>query len=154
MAHVGSSFFTVSNRPPGPAGSEAEPIVVWLRGEHDIATDSALRRTLERAIAFNQSALVLDVAKVELMSASTLGVIVTARNFLRQRSRALTVRHPSPHVRRIIAICNLDYLFSPDLNLCRADLNPFSPDLAEAGARSVKALNSWVPGAVTTSGRP
>jgi len=145
MAHVGSSFFTVSNRPPGPVGSETEPIVVWLGGEHDIATDIALRRTLERAIAFNGSALVLDLAKVELLSASTLGVIVTARNYLRQRSRSLTVRHASAHVRRIIAICDLDYLFSPELNLLRADVSLFSPHLAEAGAGTAKTLNSWVP---------
>jgi anti-anti-sigma factor len=138
MVHVGSSFFTVSNRPLGPVGSETEPIVVWLRGEHDIATDIALRRTLKRAIAFNESALVLDLAQVELLSASTLGVIVTARNFLRQRSRSLTVRHASSHVRRIIGICGLNDLF-------RADLNLFSPHLAEAGAGTAQALNSRVP---------
>jgi anti-sigma B factor antagonist len=126
-------------------GSEAEPIVVWLRGEHDIATDIALRRTLARAMAFNESAIVLDLTKVELMSASTLGVIVTARDFLRQRSRSLTVRHASPHVRRIIAICDLDSLFNPDLNLFSPDINPFGPDLAGAGAETAKALHTWVP---------
>lgn len=40
MAHDGPSFFTVPC--PVPRGSEPEPIVVWLGGEHDISTDGAL----------------------------------------------------------------------------------------------------------------
>jgi anti-anti-sigma factor len=86
---------------------------VWLRGEHDIATDGSLLGVLSRAIAANNAAIVLDLSEVDLMSASTLGVIVAARNLLRRRSRSLTVRSPSASVRRIIGICGLDDLFGP-----------------------------------------
>ncbi|HUC15907.1 MAG TPA: STAS domain-containing protein [Acidimicrobiales bacterium] len=114
MARAGSSFFTVTDGPP-PPGAEREtcPTIIWLRGEHDIATDGALRRTLEGAIALNDAAILIDLSEVELLSASTLGVIVAARNSLRQQSRSLTMRAPTPHVRRVISICGLHNLLSP-----------------------------------------
>jgi anti-anti-sigma factor len=118
------------------------PIVVWLRGEHDISTDAALCLTLARAIALDSAGLVLDLSGVELISASTLGVIVRAREFLRLRSRSLTVRSPSAFVRRIIDACRLD------------DLVGWSPE--EAAILSAKALSSWisVPANDPASGQP
>jgi anti-anti-sigma factor len=114
MARAGSSFFTVTDGPPAPrAGLETLPTIIWLLGEHDIATDEALRLTFERAIALNDAGIVVDLSKMELMSASTLGVILAARDTLRQRSRSLTMRAPSPHVRRVIGICGLQHLLIP-----------------------------------------
>ena len=103
MVHFGSSFFTVADQalPKGLAPA-AGPTVVWLEGEHDIATAGALLRVLGRAIAANDAAIVVDLSEAVLVSASTLGVILSARDFLRQRSRSLTVRapvglHPADH---------------------------------------------------------
>ena len=136
MAHVGSAFFTVSDLPPGLSGGpEAEPIVVWLRGEHDASTDAALCQALARAIALDSAGLVLDLSGVEFMGASTLGVIVRAREFLRQRSASLTVRSPSAFARRVIRVCGLDDLLGP------------SPEVA--GAVTGEALGSWVAVAAT-----
>ena len=116
MARAGSSFFTVTDGPPAPrARLEALPTIIWLQGEHDIATDGALRRTLERAIALNDAEILVDLTKVELLSASTIGVILVARDTLRQQSRSLTMRAPSPHVRRVIGICGLQHLLIPCL---------------------------------------
>jgi anti-anti-sigma factor len=115
MARAGSSFFTVTDRPPPPGvGPETGPTIIWLRGEHDIATDPDLSRTLDRAISLNNAPIVIDLSKVELMSASTLGIIVVAWNTLRQQSRSLTMRSPSPHVRRVISICGLHNLLSSE----------------------------------------
>ena len=110
MALAGLSFFTV----PGPSAAEpvygAGLIVVWMRGEHDISTDGALCQTLARAIALDRLSIVLDLSEVNLMSASTLGVIVAARELLSRQSRSLKVRSPSVFVRRIIGVCGLDNL--------------------------------------------
>jgi anti-anti-sigma factor len=115
MARAGSSFFTVTDRaPPLGTGRDTGPTIIWLRGEHDIATDPDLRRTLDRAISLNDAPIVIDLSKVELMSASTLGIIVAAWNTLCQQSRSLTMRSPSPHVRRVISICGLDNLLSSE----------------------------------------
>jgi len=132
MARAGSSFFTVTDRPPHPgAGRDTGPTIIWLRGEHDIATDPDLRRTLDRAISLNNAPVVIDLSKVELMSASTLGIIVAAWNTLRQQSRPLTMRSPSPHVRRVISICGLHNLVS-------------SEEREKKGGAPRKALGSWV----------
>jgi len=131
MGYVGFlhpvSSFRVSL--PG-AGHEIRPTVVWLQGEQDIATDGELRRVLACGIAANDAAVVVDLSEVELMSASTLGVIVKARVLLREQSRSLTVRNPSAFVRRIIGVCGLDYLLGP------------SGQKTESGAGD--ALGSWV----------
>jgi anti-anti-sigma factor len=113
MEYVGSSHSVSSFRLSLGVAPESGPTVVWLQGEHDIATDDELRRVLACVIAANAAAIVLDLSDVELMSASTLGVILKARKLVCQQSRSLTVRSPSAFVRRIIGICGLDYLFGP-----------------------------------------
>jgi anti-anti-sigma factor len=142
MALVGSLFFNVPDRPPVRRGSEAEPIVVWLRGKHDVSTDAALCRALARAIAHDSAGPVLDLSGVEFMGAATLGVIVRARELLRLRSASLTVRSPSAFVRRIISLCGLDDLLRPTCG--RAD------------HVTGNALGCWVavPAAERSDGRP
>ena len=118
MAPVGPSFFTVSNRPfARPGGSEIGLIVVWLWGEHDLSTDSALCLVLARAIAFDGAGLIVDLSGVEFMGASTLGVIARARELLRQRSASFTVRSPTTFLRRVISVCALDDLLTPSLEM-------------------------------------
>jgi anti-anti-sigma regulatory factor len=68
---------------------------------------------LARAIALDSAGLVLDLSEVEFMGASTLGTIVRAREFLRQRSASLSLRSPSTFVRRVIDACNLNDLLVP-----------------------------------------
>jgi len=82
MGYVRSSQSVSSFRVSLPGvGRETRPTVVWLRGEQDIATDGELRRVLACGMA-NDAAIVVDLSDVELMSASTLGVLVTARALL------------------------------------------------------------------------
>ena len=68
MVHFGSSFFTVADQalPKGLAPA-AGPTVVWLEGEHDIATAGALLRVLGRAIAANDAAIVVDLSEAVLV---------------------------------------------------------------------------------------
>ena len=118
MAPVGPSFFTVSDRPPASrGGSEIGPIVVWLWGEHDISTDSALCLVLARAIAVDSAGLIVDLSGVEFMGASTLGVIARARELLRQGPASLTLRSPSAFIRRVISVCGLDDLLGPSAEM-------------------------------------
>jgi anti-anti-sigma factor len=108
MVTAGSSFFTLSDRPPlDRGGAEAGPIVVWLWGKHDASTDRALCLTLARAIAVDSPGLVLDLSEVEPMGTSTLGTILRARRVLRQRSPSLTVRSPSGPARSAMDECGL-----------------------------------------------
>ena len=137
MVAIGSSFFTIPDRRPVLGGSDPE-LVVWLRGQHDSSTESALCMTLARAIAFGAPGLVLDLAEVKVMSTSTLAVIARAREYLRQRSASLTVRSPSTAVRRLIDACGMDDLIRPVAK--------------EADAEEGRALGPWAKSA--QSARP
>jgi anti-anti-sigma factor len=131
MTPIGSSSFALPDRSLlGREGPEAGPSVVWLRGEHDLSTDYALCLTLARAIALDSVGLVVDLSEVDFMAASTVGVIVRARDFLRQRSRSLTVRAPSAAARRVIDACDLSDLLGPSPEMTSSELG--------------KALGSWV----------
>ena len=86
----------------GPAvfsGCDADHGVVWVRGAHDASTVVALCMTVARAVAFDDSDLVVDLSGVTFMDAATVAVLVRAEAFLRDRSRSLTLRSPSTHAR-------------------------------------------------------
>ena len=91
------------------AASRAQPgtVVVHLSGEHDIATDSAVRLTLARAIALGNATVVVDLSEVAFMGASTVGVMLAARESLRLQSRSLMVQAPSAIAQRVIALFSL-----------------------------------------------
>jgi anti-anti-sigma factor len=112
MVANGSSSFTVPDRHLVLGGPDPE-LVVWLRGQHDASTESALCMTLARAIALGGPGLVLDLTEVQVMSTSTLAVIVRAREYLKKRSASLTVRSPTTPVRRLIDACGLNDLLEP-----------------------------------------
>jgi hypothetical protein len=97
---------------------------------------------LARAIAVDSAGLVLDLSEVEFISPSTLGIIVRAREFLRQRSASLTVLAPSAPARRSMDACGLTDLLGP------------SPEMA--ADTTGEALRSWVavPAVERGDGRP
>ena len=149
MVHVGSSFFALADRSSLPGAGAAEgATVVWLQGDHDVATEGELRRVLLRAIEANDAAIVLDLSEAGLISASTLGVIVAARKALRSRSRSLTVRSASASAQRIIGICGLGSLLKPS-----PDTAGGVPGTAFAGVGLPAASPACVPGQWTPQPR-
>ena len=90
------------------AGRDAYRTVVLLRGEYDASTVTSLSEAMARAIALDDADLVLDLRGVEFMDAATVRLIIRAREFLRLRSRSLTLRSPSTHARRVLDLCGLD----------------------------------------------
>jgi anti-anti-sigma factor len=90
------------------AGREVNRTVVLLRGEHDASTVAALSEAMARAIALDDADLVVDLGGVEFMDAATVRLIIRAGEFLRLRSRSLTLRSPSTRARRVLDLCGLD----------------------------------------------
>lgn len=119
-------------------GRDADRIVVWLSGEHDIATEGALRGVLAEAIALDNTDLVVDLSAVQFMGASTVGVLVRARRRLRRQSRDLVLRSPSGCARRVLDLCGLADWIEP----CAGG------DAGMAGTGS--ALGTWVAVAATS----
>ena|GEM_PF-1565147 len=114
-------------------GPRAELSVVWLEGEHDIATRELLAAALAEAISLDEPAVVIDLSGVRFISVATVGVIVDAKKLLARRGRSLVLRAPPPFVRRAFHVCGLG-----DLLLC--DLRAGA--LKTAGGAA--ALRSWV----------
>jgi anti-anti-sigma regulatory factor len=68
---------------------------------------------MAQAIALGDADLVVDLSRVELMTAATVGVLVRARELLRVRSRSLLVRSPSTRARRVLELSDLRGLLEP-----------------------------------------
>jgi len=86
--------------------------VVWLRGEHDITTVSAVSEVLVQATALDDADLIIDLSEVTFMDGVWVGVIVRTGELLRPRS--LVLRSPSRCVRRLFEVCGLSDLFDPE----------------------------------------
>ena len=109
-----SSSVTAHHGPVAFPACDADRTIVWLRGEHDICTVAALSQILARAIALDDGDLVVDLGGVHFMDASTVGVILRARDFLRLQSRSLALRSPSMCAARVLDLCDLGSLLEPD----------------------------------------
>ena len=87
--------------------------VIWLEGEHDIATVPALADTLARAISGDAADLVIDLSGVEFIGAATIDELIRCRARLCLQSRTLTVRSPSRCARRLLDLCGLADIVEP-----------------------------------------
>ena len=114
MAHTESSSLPVRHRPLATSARlGADPTVILLRGKYDLTTMAALGEPLDRAMAQGDADLVIDLSEVQFMDATTIGVIIRARNHLRAESRSLVLRSPPPWARRVLDQCDLAGLVGP-----------------------------------------
>jgi anti-anti-sigma factor len=81
--------------------------VLTVRGEVDLGTAAELAAYLDEAIDHGHRFVVLDLAGLEFMDGSGLRVIATRAERLTLSGGALTVRSPSPMVRRLLDIVGL-----------------------------------------------
>jgi anti-anti-sigma factor len=90
---------------------EGDRTVIWLDGEHDIATLPDLTDTMAKAISVSDGDIAVDLSGTSFLSMATVGELIAARTFLREHGRELTVRAPSRRAMRIIDICGLGDVF-------------------------------------------
>lgn len=114
MVPVGFLSVTMSRRGV-PAFAQRGPpeVVVCLRGDHDLATVAELSAIVAQAMAVGDTDVVVDLSRVTLMTAATVGVLVRARELLRVGSRSLVVRSPSKRARRVLELSDLRGLIEP-----------------------------------------
>ena len=130
MPPNGMSSLSVSLRGDIGPGADLLRTVVWVGGEHDVATSVDLAVTVAQASMLDDADIVVDLSGVTFMDASTISALVDARNRLRAVSRSLSVRAPSPRARRVLDLCGLVQLI---------DEHP-----APAQVLATTALGSWV----------
>lgn len=106
--------------------------VIWLRGEHDVSTVATVWDTIAQVVDHDDTDLIVDLSQVQFMGASTVGVIVRAKELLRPRARHLAVRAPSRCARRVLDLCSLGELIEAE------------PAGAPTTTSPADALGSWV----------
>jgi anti-anti-sigma factor len=119
----------VQQAPVARLSGEGGRTVVWLSGDYDIATLTALAERLATAIGLDGADVVVDLSEVQFMDAATIGLLIRARDFLRSRSRHLTVRNPPRPVRRILDVCDLTGLIDAPVAAGQA-MGPSAPALS------------------------
>lgn len=110
MAHPEYPSVTVARRDSTPDDRDAGCTIVWLHGDHDIATKVAVVVAIARAAQRDDADLLVDLSEVTFMDASTIGALVGSRNQLRGRSQSLLLRAPSESARRVLDLCGLSHL--------------------------------------------
>ena len=124
------SSLSMSRRGDVSIGADLFRTVVWVGGEHDVATRARLAGAIAQAADVDDADVVVDLSGVTFMDASTIGTLVEAGNRLRADSRSLSIRSPSPRARRVLDLCGLAQLVD--------EYGPLAQPLA------VTALGSWV----------
>ncbi len=130
---------TVCPRASALLTTSGDGCIVWMRGEHDIATQEELSATIARALTFDGD-VVLDLSGVEFMAAATVSVILRTREQLRRHSRSLTVRTPSGCARRVLELCGVGDL----IDVCRVGLVATTRSAVGAGPVAVLGAPSSV----------
>ena len=83
-------------------------VVLHVRGEVDIVSAPELRALLGAVLGTGHTCVVLDLASVSFFDAAGLGVVAQGAARLRAGSGTLTLRSPSPLLRRCLSITHLD----------------------------------------------
>ena len=131
MSPTQPSSGTVSYRGPDPHEAGADR-VIWLAGDQDASTVPALIETMSQVVALDDADVVVDLSGVRSIGAPTIEVLVRARDYLRLRSRALTLRSPPACVSRALERCEVADLVGP------------TPAEAADPAAPAGALGTWV----------
>ena len=85
--------------------------LVRLAGELDLYNADVIRRALFEAAAQDPARLVVDLADVQFIDSTALGVLIEARSRLSNR-RAFVLAAPGLETRRALEISGLDRHFS------------------------------------------
>ena len=85
-------------------------MLVQLSGDLDIAVKDDLHAKLEEA-AQESDVVTIDLARVDYIDSTALGVFVALRNRLRERGGSVKLRSPSRQIRKLLEYAGLDAAF-------------------------------------------
>ena len=93
--------------------SERPPwTVLSVGGELDVVGAPDLRQAVVEAVADGCRGLILDISALDFVDSFGIGAVVGALKRLRQRGGDLALVCPSPRVRRVFEICDLDRIIA------------------------------------------
>lgn len=93
--------------------SEQPPwTVLSVGGELDVAGAPDLRQAVVKTVAGGCRGLILDISELDFIDSFGIGAVVAALKRLRQRGGELALVCPSPRIRRVFEICDLDRIIA------------------------------------------
>ncbi len=84
--------------------------VIRIRGQFDFLLNSAFREAYRRFPP--DSCFVLDMADVEAIDSSALGMLLMLREYAGNEPSRVVLRHLNEDVRRVLELSNFDRLFT------------------------------------------
>ncbi len=95
---------------------------VVLSGRLDVSSAAEVREALHEAIDLGAGDLVVDLAEVEVVDATVLGVLLGADRRAKLLGRRIVLRDPGPRLRRILRVTRLHRVLTLDtLERARAE---------------------------------
>jgi anti-sigma B factor antagonist len=124
--------------------ADLDTAVVSMTGDIDLRAAEPVRDTLAHAVALHR-AVILDLATVETIDSTGLGLLVRAHQDAKQRGGQLCLAAPSRFILTVLHTMHLDRLFTvyADRDQALADLTGArrpSPDLE---AKEQDVINPW-----------
>jgi anti-sigma B factor antagonist len=95
-----------------PADPTEKWTVVALSGEIDLSVAPSLRRRIFEAIDRPPARVALDLAHLQFIDSTGLGVLVGALRHARTADGELRLAEPTPAVARVLSVTGLDRVFS------------------------------------------
>ena len=110
--------------------------VLRVGGELDVVGAPDLRKAVVTAVAEGTRLLAVDLSELDFIDSFGLGAVVGALKRLRQRGGDLALVCPSPRIRRVFEICDLDRILTLHDSLdSLAELSGVAPDGAASAPR-------------------
>jgi anti-anti-sigma factor len=93
-----------------PEGTQHQIPVIELAIEEDLDADgmSRLGALIDDAVRLEPAELVVDLTDCQFIDAAFIGLLVDAHRQVRRRGGLLTLRSPSPRLRRNIRLARVD----------------------------------------------
>lgn len=85
--------------------------VISLEGEVDVYTAPQLKQQIISLLDEDITHITVDLAAVEYLDSTALGVLIGGLKRLRERDGTLNLVIPNPRIRRIFEITGLDKIF-------------------------------------------
>ena len=86
--------------------------VLSVGGDLDVVGAPDLRQAVVTAVADGSRLLALDLSELDFVDSFGIGAVVGALKRLRQRGGDLALVCPSPRIRRVFEICDLDRILA------------------------------------------
>jgi anti-sigma B factor antagonist len=104
-----------------PAADGPPGVLLTIAGELDVASSPRLEAELRQLLDAGNIRVVIDMADVEFIDASGIGLLVTAADRARAEGGYLLLRRPTERTRRVIDVLGLNGALPVRRDLERTD---------------------------------